>query len=55
MIAQVSPLFHGVEMIRGLTLGVVDASIFIHIGVLVVMTVIGLSVTARRLERLLKA
>jgi lipooligosaccharide transport system permease protein len=55
MIAQVSPLFHGVEMIRGLTLGVVDASIFIHIGFLVVMTVIGLSVTARRLERLLKA
>ncbi|MDJ0952526.1 MAG: ABC transporter permease [Acidimicrobiia bacterium] len=54
-IAQVSPLYHGVEIIRALTLGAVDVSIFGHIAFLVVMTVIGLSITARRLERLLKA
>ncbi len=54
-IAQISPLYHGVEIIRALTLGVVDGVIFAHIGFLVVMTTVGLSITARRLERLLKA
>jgi len=54
-IAQLSPLYHGVEMIRALTLGAVDASIFLHIGVLLAMTLIGLIVTGRRLELLLKA
>lgn len=54
-IAQLSPLFHGVEIIRALTLGVVDASILIHVGFLVAMTMVGLAITGRRLERLLKA
>jgi lipooligosaccharide transport system permease protein len=54
-IAQISPLYHGVEIIRALTLGAVDASIFFHIAFLVSMTVVGLTITARRLERLLKA
>jgi len=54
-IAQLSPLYHGVEIIRALTLGAVDASIFIHIAFLVVMTIVGLAITARRLEQLLKA
>lgn len=54
-IAQLSPLFHGVEIIRALTLGVVDASILIHVGFLVAMTLTGLAITGRRLERLLKA
>ena len=54
-IAQISPLYHGVEIIRALTLGAVSATIFAHIAFLVVMTLIGLAITARRLERLLKA
>lgn len=54
-IAQISPLYHGVEIIRALTLGVIDSRIFVHIAFLVVMTLIGLAITARRLERLLKA
>jgi lipooligosaccharide transport system permease protein len=54
-IAQVSPLYHGVEIIRALTLGVVTPMIVVHIAFLVVMTLIGLTVTARRLEKLLKA
>lgn len=54
-IAQISPLYHGVEIIRALTLGVVTPTIILHIAFLVVMTLIGLTVTARRLERLLKA
>lgn len=54
-IAQISPLYHGVEIIRALTLGAVGASIFLHIAFLVGMTLLGLTITARRLERLLKA
>jgi lipooligosaccharide transport system permease protein len=54
-IAQISPLYHGVEIIRALTLGTVDGVIFAHIGFLAAMAVVGLSVTARRLETLLKA
>ncbi|MEA2002208.1 MAG: ABC transporter permease [Actinomycetota bacterium] len=54
-IAQISPLYHGVAIIRALTLGAVDASIFLHIAFLVGMTLVGLTITARRLERLLKA
>ncbi|MCP4303916.1 MAG: ABC transporter permease [bacterium] len=54
-IAQISPLYHGVEIIRALTLGAVDSGIWVHIGFLVVMTIVGLTITARRLEQLLKA
>jgi lipooligosaccharide transport system permease protein len=54
-IAQISPLYHGVEIIRALTLGAVDTVILAHIAFLVVMTGIGLAITARRLEKLLRA
>lgn len=54
-IAQISPLYHGVEIIRALTLGSISGVIFAHIGFLLVMTLIGFSITARRLEKLLKA
>lgn len=55
LITQVSPLYHGVEIIRALTLGTVTTTIFAHIAFLIVMTLVGLAITARRLERLLKA
>jgi lipooligosaccharide transport system permease protein len=54
-IAQISPLYHGVEIIRGLTLGVVGVPMMGHIAFLVTMTGVGFAITARRLERLLKA
>jgi lipooligosaccharide transport system permease protein len=54
-IVQISPLYHGVEIIRALTLGAVDTAILGHIAFLVAMTIIGISITARRLEKLLKA
>ncbi len=54
-IAQISPLYHGVEIVRALTLGIIRPVIFAHIGFLVAMTSIGFSITARRLEKLLKA
>lgn len=48
-----SPLYHGVELLRGLTLGTADASIWGHVGFLVVMAVAGLAIAARRIDRLL--
>ena len=52
-ITRLSPLYHGVELIRGFMLGVVDATMIGHAGFLVVMGTIGLAITRRRLETLL--
>jgi lipooligosaccharide transport system permease protein len=54
-VAQFTPLFHGVELTRGLTLGTIDASAWIlHTGYLAGMLTIGLSIARlafrRRLE-----
>jgi lipooligosaccharide transport system permease protein len=53
LLVQCFPLYHGIEMMRGLVLGDVDWSLFGHAAYFLVMIVAGLSVTARRLERLL--
>lgn len=50
-----SPLYHGVELIRALTLGVFDWSIAAHVGFLLAMGAIGVAITARRLKILLLA
>jgi lipooligosaccharide transport system permease protein len=52
-VARVSPLYHGVELIRALTLGVFDLSIVVHVAFLVAMGLIGLAVSARRVGKLL--
>ena len=52
-IVQLTPLYHGVELLRGLTLGVVGPHLLIHVLYLVVMGLLGLFVVSRRLERLL--
>ncbi|MDX1659508.1 MAG: ABC transporter permease [Nitriliruptorales bacterium] len=49
----VSPLYHGVELIRALTLGAFDVSLVAHVGVLVLLGVLGIAVARRRLELLL--
>jgi lipooligosaccharide transport system permease protein len=46
------PLWHGVEMIRGLMLGIINPALFIHIGYFVLMAVFGLLFTTRRLTAL---
>ncbi|WP_040494650.1 ABC transporter permease [Ilumatobacter nonamiensis] len=48
-----SPLYHGVELVRAADLGVWDGSIIGHIAVLVGLSVVGLAVASRRIERLL--
>lgn len=50
---QLSPLYHGVALLRSLTLGTVDVAIVGHIAFLAAMAVAGFLVAGRRLERLL--
>lgn len=52
-IVPLTPLYHGVELLRALCLGTVGWATAVHVGYLAVMTVIGLAVADRRLERLL--
>jgi lipooligosaccharide transport system permease protein len=46
------PLWHGVELIRGLTLGVVNPQLLVHVLYFSVMVVLGLIATTRRLTYL---
>jgi lipooligosaccharide transport system permease protein len=48
-----TPLYQGVALIRGLTVGVVGPEMLFHVAYLVVMGLIGLWVTSRRLDRVL--
>lgn len=52
-LTQFSPLYHGAELIRGLTLGVVGWPMVGHVGFLVAMGAVGIYITSRRLERML--
>ncbi len=52
-LARLSPLYHGVELIRQLTLGLIDVTLVGHLGFLLIMGVAGLLVTSRRLGKLL--
>ncbi len=47
------PLFHGVELMRGLTTGAIHAGLLGHLAYFLVMIVVGLVVAARRLDVLL--
>ncbi|MEZ5218524.1 MAG: ABC transporter permease [Ilumatobacteraceae bacterium] len=51
--AQLSPLYHGVAVVRGLNQGELAWSYVGHLGVLAAMGLVGLSLTARRIDRLL--
>ena len=50
---QLSPLYHGVELVRAANLGRWDATIPVHIAVLLGLTALGAIIASRRLERLL--
>ncbi|HSJ92332.1 MAG TPA: ABC transporter permease [Ilumatobacter sp.] len=52
-IVQFSPLYHGVAVMRGLNLGDWTWAFAGHLAVLVAMSVVGLTVTAHRVRRLL--
>lgn len=53
LVVEAMPLYHGIEMIRALTLGAVDWSILGHAGYFAVMAIIGVTIASRRLEKLL--
>jgi lipooligosaccharide transport system permease protein len=52
-VAQLSPLYHGVALVRGASYGEWTWAIVPHLAVLGAMALAGLSITARRIERLL--
>jgi lipooligosaccharide transport system permease protein len=52
-IVQLSPLYHGVAMVRALSFGEVSWTFLLHAGVLGALAVVGMAVTARRIEQLL--
>ncbi|MEA2451305.1 MAG: lipooligosaccharide transport system permease protein [Actinomycetota bacterium] len=53
LLAQLSPLYHGVSLIRGLTLGNIQPTLLLHAAFLVAMGATGLAITRVRLTKLL--
>jgi lipooligosaccharide transport system permease protein len=54
VVVQVTPLYHGIELMRALTTGTVGAGLLGHVAYLVAMSVISLAIAIRRLERRLR-
>jgi lipooligosaccharide transport system permease protein len=52
-IVRCLPLYQGIELMRGLCLGIVSASLLWHVLYFLVMAAVGIVVTSRRLDRLL--
>jgi lipooligosaccharide transport system permease protein len=52
---RLSPLYHGVELIRALMLGTPDASLVGHVAFLVAMGAVGVAVSGRRFGRILRS
>jgi lipooligosaccharide transport system permease protein len=53
LIVQLTPLYHGVDLIRSLALGIVAPTLLVHVAYLLTMGMMGLAIVARRLDRLL--
>ncbi|OJX65260.1 MAG: ABC transporter [Micrococcales bacterium 73-13] len=51
-IVQALPLWHGIELVRGLTTGALSWGMLLHVGYFAVMVVLGLVFTTRRLRAL---
>ncbi len=54
LVAKVSPLYHGTELLRGFTLGTIEWTMLGHAGFLVIMGLIGASIASRRLDGMLR-
>ena len=52
-VVQLSPLYHGVNLLRSLTTGIIGASLVFDLVYLVLLGAAGLAVAATRLERML--
>jgi lipooligosaccharide transport system permease protein len=53
IVVELTPLWHGVDLLRALTTGTADAGALIHVVYLIALGFIGLVVVSRRLDRLL--
>ncbi|WP_116044797.1 ABC transporter permease [Amycolatopsis palatopharyngis] len=53
IVVQCIPLYHGVELMRGLSVGVLDVSMVGHVAYLLVLVAVGVYATSRRLAGLL--
>ena len=53
VVARFSPLYHAVELLRSFTLGIFDWSLVVHLAVLIAMVLVGMVISARRIEKLL--
>jgi lipooligosaccharide transport system permease protein len=51
-VVQALPLWHGVELVRGLTLGALNPQMLVHVAYFLVMVAIGMIFTTRRLRSL---
>ena len=54
VVAWFSPLYHGVVLVRGLTLGILSWTMLINVAYLLTLGIIGSVVTARRIGRMLR-
>lgn len=52
-VVQLTPLYHGVDLIRSLIVGVLSPVLLVHVAYLTVMGFIGLAIVSRRLDKLL--
>jgi lipooligosaccharide transport system permease protein len=52
-IVVLSPLYHGVELVRGLMLGALAPGLLVHVAVLVALGLVGVRFAAQRLDTLL--
>jgi lipooligosaccharide transport system permease protein len=50
---ELTPLYHGVSLIRGLTTGVLGLHMLVDVAYLLALGMAGLAITARRLNKLL--
>jgi len=53
LVVQLTPLYHGVDLLRSLTTGIIGPSILLDLAYLLVLGAIALLVAATRLQRLL--
>ena len=53
-VVKISPLYHGTELLRGFTFGVIDWTMIGHAAFLVVMGLVGAYVANRRLDGMLR-
>lgn len=52
-VVQLTPLYHGVDLLRGLAVGAISPVLLVHVVYLLVMGFIGLAIVSRRLDKLL--